>query len=291
MSVNSLLTNPKIFDELLLYVEENLTSDGILTLNNDDGNFNLTVNGDNGVIDLSNNIVVNNIIEANTVTTNLITNENILINKPSSSVSLFPTGIILCNGNNNNNNITFSTTNANLSLNNIQLILNNSINPFSTDGSGGQLLSTNGNNILKWIDNAPIIPPNYISQLGNIYSSQLPEQGPLLSLTIFNLNIDGFQQNKQYIFKVGVSFEASNVGGPIDMNLIFDGNSNIVTTYINSDEFGTNTFRGFLIVTTNSSETSNLNVTLTISNQDITTPVQFSTNTADYYTLLIQEIE
>ena len=290
MSINSLLTNPKIFDELLLYVEENITSDGILTLNNDDGNFNLTVNGDNGVVDLSNNIIVNNNIEADTVTTNKISSANVLINRPSSFITLNPTEIIMCHGNDNNNNITFSSTSANLSLNNIKLILNNNNNPFSTDGSATQLLSTDGNNTLKWINNNFGIPSNYISQLGNLYTSQLPEQGPLQSLAIFNFNIDGFQQNKQYIFKVGVSFEATNAPGPIDMNLIFNGNSNIVTTYINIPDFGSNTFRGFIIVTTNLATESNLNVTLTISNQDPTTPVQFYTNTSDFCTLLVQEI-
>ena len=289
MSVNTLISNPKILNELVLYVEENAATNGILSLNNTDGNFVLSDNSGVGSVNLSNNIIVNDKLISNSIfTQNVSSNSDLIIESDSNSQILMSgTGIII-NAGNPINNVTFDNS-GNFNLNNVNLVLNSSKNIFSTDGTSNQVLSTNGNNTLKWINNTIVLPSNYIKQISTIQEQQLDEYTTVTELPVFDLSLNGFTIGKNTLYKVYFTFKASNVADIININLNVAGTVYTTNTYIDVGEFGLSIFRGVVFLAQNISETQE--IILTVSNNNPIDPVQFSSNAEDYYNLTCQEIQ
>lgn len=289
MSVNTLISNPKILNELVLYVEENAATNGILSLNNTDGNFVLSDNSGVGSVNLSNNIIVNDKLISNSIfTQNVSSNSDLIIESDSNSQILMSgTGIII-NAGNPINNVTFDNS-GNFNLNNVNLVLNSSKNIFSTDGTSNQVLSTNGNNTLKWINNTIVLPSNYIKQISTLQEQQLDEYTTVTELPVFDLSLNGFTIGKNTLYKVYFTFKASNVADIININLNVAGTLYTTNTYIDVGEFGLSIFRGVVFLAQNISETQE--IILTVSNNNPIDPVQFSSNAEDYYNLTCQEIQ
>jgi hypothetical protein len=289
MSVNTLISNPKILNELVLYVEEKAATNGILSLNNTDGNFVLSDISGVGTVDLSNNIIVNSKLVSNSIfTQNVSSNSDLIIESDSNSqILMSDTGIII-NAGNPINNVTFDNS-GNFNLNNVNLVLNSSKNIFSTDGTSNQLLSTNGNNTLKWINNIVVLPSNYIKQISTLQEQQLDEYTTVTELPVFDLSLNGFTIGKNTLYKVYFTFKASNVADIININLNVAGTVYTTNTYIDVGEFGLSIFRGVVFLAQNISETQE--IILTVSNNNPSNPVQFSSNAEDYYNLTCQEIQ
>jgi hypothetical protein len=292
MSINSLLTNPKILNELIIYVESQLPTTGITTLNNTDGNCVLTKIGTVGQINLSDNIdLASGNINVNEIITALITNDTVCNIFSSDSVTysklyVDPEGIFIYS--NSDQYYIAYLNNGEFALSgNVKLLLNNNKNIFSTDGTNGQVLQTDGNNNLSWVTSIQT-NETYIKNLYTNYA-QLPNQPLAYTITIFNATVNGFTVGKTAIYDFSFTFTPSNVGGGLTILLNVNGSTQSALTYVNNDELGLTVHRSvsFEVVST----VTNPLISITVINTEIVQSVQLETFDYDYFTLCINEIQ
>jgi hypothetical protein len=291
MSINSLLTNPKILNELIIYVESQLPTTGITTLNNTDGNCVLTKIGTVGQINLSDNIdLASGNINVNEIITALITNDTVCNIFSSDSVTysklyVDPDGIFIYS--NSEQYYIAYLNNGEFTLNgNVKLLLNNNKNIFSTDGTSGQVLQTDGNNNLSWVSTAT--NENYLKNIYINYA-QLPNQSLAYTITIFNGTVNGFTVGKKAIYDFSFTFTPSNVGGGLTILLNVNGSTQSALTYVNNDELGLTVHRSVSLEMVSTVE--NPLIAITVINTEVVQSVQLQTFDYDYVTLCINEIQ
>jgi len=282
MSINSLTSNPTILNELLNKVEEAIPTTTIKTLSNTDENVVVTVLDFVGTVNLSTNL-------------NLNSTESAKITTPSIT-STGQTLTIQASPNGNYSEIILGTDYAALSINsdlngvlieqgsvtltdNVNLKLNNMVNPFNLDGSNGQLLGTDGNNNIQFY-----YPVTTNKNIYNNYFNQNPSSGSG-SLGLFSNIINGFTLGKKSTVEVAFSFFQDGTTAPFNIYVSLGG----VTQTIQS--FSTLTLNHLpykvIFQFDNTSNSQNLTVTLTTSPPN--DPQLFYIDGGDYISVNVYE--
>jgi len=286
MSINSLIENPKIIKELTDYVESGIQGNGIRTLNNNDNNFVLSNTESVGFVNLSSDISVSEMVVSTSISDDTINStSNLLIQNEEVSQILI-----------NNNSITFTAgstgictlNSADFDLSGVVLSLDADENIFSTDGTVGQLLSTNGNNTLKWIDN--IINDAGLFKQIVYYTTQSAPVFLATSLTLYLATLSNFTVGKTTVCKLYFTFVPSVGSDAININCSLNGViQQTVQSYVNNEDLGLTVFRGIIFEFVNVATTQQ--ISLTLSNVEITLPVKFNTSGQDYTQVSILEIQ
>jgi hypothetical protein len=286
MSIDSLCSNPKILNELILDIESNIPSVGITRIVNQDNNLNIVSEGVNAIINLNDEINVNTEIIADIINAQNIFENTINFNNPSGSVVMDSSGVHFNIG---NKTIDYDNL-GNLNFNSNTLILNSDDNILQLDGELDQMLSSNGDGTVSWITSQHRVD----GLLKGIYSSsqlsQLTEQTQVSTLSVFiGLSIDGFEVGKTSIIRLNLTFIANLVQDQTNINLIINGDAQSVLTQINSNELGVSISRSVIFKYVNTAETQVFSCT--VSNVNQTLPIAYSSNTNDYYSFSIMEID
>lgn len=231
MSIDSLITNVQILEELEQYIESKLTptAPGITSIINPDGNIN--VNTQNNICNLN----FKDTISVNTFDINTLKSPN--INFPGNlNVSLddnvnFKLDDTKIQFNNGSSNFTFDNS-GNFTLNNLSLLTHSMNNPFASLGSPGQLLQTDGNNNLSWVN--PSIAPTtgrmkYIDcQISN--STVFKQGNPL---TIFNQTYNNFTPGKTTVVELYHTYYTASAG-TFSTTIQVELNTKTSSSYINA---------------------------------------------------------
>lgn len=208
MSINSLCSNPKILNEFINLVNEGIPTDPILTLENQDGNCAVSTVDREGTINLESEITINSLSSSNEIVTDFLENQDELLIKCSdgdNQVLLTIADIKLSVG--NNSDITLS--NGNLNFTDSKLKTNNMINPFLTDGTNGQVMATDGNNNIIWVDNEQ--PPSQKSVSCIFQTVFNLTSTSATSITLYsNPAISGFTIGKASIIDISFTYYLSN---------------------------------------------------------------------------------
>jgi len=228
MSINSLTSNPTILNELLNKVEQAIPTTTIKTLSNTDENVVVTVLDFVGTVNLSTNL-------------NLNSTESAKITTPSIT-SIGETLTIQASPNGNYSEIILGTDYTALSINsdlngvlieqgsvtltdNVNLKLNNMVNPFNLGGSNGQLLGTDGNNNIQFY-----YPVTTNKNIYNNYFNQNPSSGSG-SLGLFANIINGFTLGKKSTVEVAFSFFQDGTTAPFNIYVSLGGVTQTIQSF------------------------------------------------------------
>jgi hypothetical protein len=292
MSINSLLSNPIILDELQTIVNNYIppSQEGITTLVNTDNNFDLSVLGNVGTVNLSNELTLNQITSAVIgnneaakldITNNELdlklqvtggVNPNIILNEDSASLKISSINSVILD------------SSGNLNFNNVLLKTNNMLNPFLLDGTNGQLLKTDGNNNLSWVNSSSFSLP---MGLKNIFQTSI--QQPVAENTVlelYNSDISGFTVGKKILITVNFTFYTDDLVNAIVLVKVDNVLAKSINTSINN--VFVHTYRGFTVNYLNTSTTQNLSIIIETNGSLGTT---FYTDGADYISVVINEIQ
>ena len=284
MSINSLTGNPKIIDELVLYIQEHLTTTGITTLQNDDNNLDIAVVGGSAIVNFKNNIEVTGDITTDEVLTTTVYNPSDILVEVTNQAG-FNVGSEITLSTEPNKYVVLNAQ-GNLNLDGCLLKLDNMTNPFSSTGTNGQLLATTGNNTFQWVSSTF---DGYLRNIISQQSGQLSPQSVVPTLNVVsNYNATGFSVGKQSIIRGGFTFNSTNTSNQIIIKLYINGNvSQQLFTQVNQPEYSFSVFRGFTFVFNNVSESQTISITV---ENVVQNTVLFNSTTNDYYSFNIQEI-
>jgi hypothetical protein len=279
MSIDSLITNVQILDEIEQYIETKLTptAPGITSIISPDGN--MDINTQNNICNLN----LKDTISVNTFDINTLKSPN--INFPGNlNISLddnvnFKLDDTTIQFNNGSSNFTFDNS-GNFTLNNCSLLTHSMNNPFASLGSSGQLLQTDGNNNLSWVN--PSIAPTtgrmkYIDcQVSN--TAEFQQGNPL---TIFNQVYNNFTPGKTTVVELyHTYYVASN--GLFNTTIQVELNSKTSSSYINIPN--DHTYFGLVQSFPNTGTSQLINITITGQNL-------IYKDGNDYLCILIYEIQ
>lgn len=208
MSINTLLSNPIILDELITVIENYLppSQQGITSLINDDGNVVDGVVGSVGNIDLNDNISVTTFTANELITPNIksFSNDDITLSQNDSlnlsSVNLNDEHVRFFL---NNSSLTLDNTN-NLILENLTVNTGSMQNIFLLDGSDNQVLQTDGSGNLQWVDNTISNLTGYQKYIGYSNYQQTPQSGA--QIEVFRDTFSGFTVGKTSIIEFNFTF-------------------------------------------------------------------------------------
>jgi len=218
MSINSILTNPKILDEIIAEVDSRISNVTIKTLENNDGNVELSVVDLVGTVNLKPNMSVNKITCSSFVQTSEITTSNSIlsIEANNNKISLSQDNITLQI--NNDNYIELLNTNI-CNLVNTNLKLNNMISPYYTDGTIGQVLATDGNNTAIWADAGQ--PVGLVKNIFQFNQQMTPTGGASISVYINNA-ISGLTIGKTCLYDISFTCFSGVIGTEFTIVVTFD---------------------------------------------------------------------
>jgi len=278
MSINSLLSNTTILDELALLIQSKIPEGeaGISSLINTDNNVIDGVVGIIGNIDLEQNINIT------TATINELTTPNIqaLNNVLNITQGIVPQTTIDFNS----GNLNFSVGASDIALTNtdellfadISLKTNSMNNPFSLDGANNQLLQTDGSKNLSWVSQGGSL--GYEKYYANYIYNQPPAIGNEL-LVIFNQTLTGTTAGQTLLIDANFTFYV-DFYGIMAMSVVIDGLSYDIFSYVDIANENVHIYRGF----THSSLLTSNDVNLTIK---LTGVFNFSVDASDYMNVLV----
>jgi hypothetical protein len=276
MSINSLLSNPTILNELVTIVNDYIppSGTGINSLINVDGNVNDGVIGTVGNIDLENDITITGLTTDNSKAPNIYNDNDIILSKDTTSLNIKSNEISF-----NVGNSVFSLDDANLTFSNLSLVTNSMKNIFSTDGSNNQVLQTDGNNNLSWVDLS--LGAGGIKYITHSQIQFAVAQGSP-SLEIFREIVGGFTVGATSLIELDFTFYfTAAVSSGVSINITVNGDPYTVNTFVSSSNV--HYYRGFTIDVVNTGESQEIVI-------DLGSPgVTFYVDTSDYLTLLITE--
>lgn len=286
MSVDSLCSNPKILNELILDIESNIPSVGITRIINQDNNLNIVSNGANAIINLNvNEINIQDEVIVDQINSLNILENTINFNNPSGSIVMDLSGVHFNIG---NKTIDYDNL-GNLNFNSNTLILNGDDNILQLDGSENNMLSSNGDGTLSWIT-----PQNRIDGLlKGIYSSsqlaQLTPQTQVTTLNVFtDISIDGFEVGKTSLIRLSLTFMKYTLStDTAAINLIINGDTLSVDTMLN--DINLSQCRGVIFKYVNTAPTQVFSCTVT--DTALAPAMSFSCTANDYYSFSIMEID
>jgi hypothetical protein len=275
MSINSLLSNPTILNELVTIVNDYIppSGQGINSLINTDGNVNDGVIGTVGNINLEDNITISGLTTDNSKAPNIYNDNDIILSKDTTSLNIKSNEISF-----NVGNSVFSLDDANLTFSNLSLVTNSMKNPFSTDGSNNQVLQTDGNNNLSWVDLS-------LGAGGMKYIGSALIQCPIAnspSLEIYRNTFNGFTVGGTSLIEINFTFYISAaVSSGVNINITVNGDPYTIQTFISSSNV--HYYRGFTIDVVNTGESQEIVIDLS------GVGVTFYTDISDYVNVLVTE--
>jgi hypothetical protein len=275
MSINSLLSNPTILNELVTIVNDYIppSGQGINSLINTDGNVNDGVIGTVGNINLENNITISGLITDNSKAPNIYNDNDIILSKDTTSLNIKSNEISF-----NVGNSVFSLDDANLTFSNLSLVTNSMKNPFSTDGSNNQVLQTDGNNNLSWVDLS--LGAGGIKYIGHSLIQCPVANSP--SLEIYRSTYNGFTVGATSLIEINFTFYISAaVSSGVNVNITVNGDPYTIQTFISSSNV--HYYRGFTIDVVNTGESQEIVIDLS------GVGVTFYTDNTDYVNVLVTE--
>ena len=275
MSINSLLSNTTILKELTTIVNDYIppSGPGINSLINTDENVNVGVIGTVGNIDLQNDITITSLITDNSKAPSIYNDNDITLFKDTTSLNL-KSNEISCNVGNS----VFSLDDTNLTFTNMSLVTNSMKNPFSTDGSNNQVLQTDGNNNLSWVDLS--VGTGGLKYIGSSLSQCPVINSP--SLEIFRNTYNGFTVGATSLIEINFTFYFSAaVASIVNINITVNGDPYTIQSYANASDV--HYYRGFTIDVVNTGESQEIVI-------DLSSPgVTFYTDNTDYVNVLVTE--
>ena len=229
MSINSLTSNPTILNELLNKVSEAIPTTTIKTLSNDDGNVDVSVLNFVGTVNLSANLNLNS-TESNEIRAPSITsaNETLTIQTdPQDDYSeiIIGTDYTAISTNSDLNGLLLEQGSVTLT-DNVNLKLNNMDNPFSQDGTNGQLLGTDGNNNIQFYN-----PVSTNKNIYNFYQNFNSGSGAGTLILYFNPIIPNFTVGKKSIVEIAFSFYQDGTTAPFNINVTLGSISQTIQAF------------------------------------------------------------
>lgn len=284
MSINSLLSNPKILDELALLIESKIPEGepGITSLINTDNNVLDGVDGIIGNIDLEQNINITTSTINELITPNIQALNNVL----NITQGVLPNQTTI---NLNSNNLNFSIGPSDIAMTgdnelffaDILLKTNTMNNPFSLDGSNNEVLQTDGNKNLSFVSTG-VSTTGYKKYFANYLYNQTPNNGA--TIDIFIQELTGTLTGQTLLIEANFTFYAiSDSPDTIIVKIILNGAEHVVDypvdTFVNLS--AVHTYRGFSYSVPILDNNSTLAIKLA------GTATDFNVDASDYMNVLI----